>query len=244
MNRPPGRLAGRVALVTGAARGSGAAIARALATEGARVVIADVLVEQGNALAEELGDRSLFVHLDVTDQDGWQTAVSTAARELGPVSILVNNAGIITHGPIDKQSLESFRRVLDVNLVGSWLGIQAVTPGLRDAGGGVIVNISSATALIGHAGHAAYTASKWGLRGLTRTAALELAGDRIRVCSVHPGPVHTAMTAGASEDMLRDTTPMARFAEPAEVATMVLFVITAATYSTGCEFVMDGGMTA
>lgn len=238
-----GRLDERVAVVTGGARGIGAAVARLFAMEGAAVMVADVLDSEGAKLAAELGGAARYAHLDVSAEDGWQPVLAEAERELGPVSVLVNNAGILDWGTIEEQSLESFRRVIDVNLQGAWLGMRAAAPCLRRAGGGVIVNISSLAGLTGYAGIGAYVASKWALRGLTKTAALELAPDKIRVCSVHPGAVHTPMTADF-DDSFTAAQPLPRFGEPEEVARMVLFIAADATYSTGTEFVLDGGVTA
>ncbi|MEU0199579.1 MULTISPECIES: SDR family oxidoreductase [unclassified Streptomyces] len=238
-----GRLDEQVAIVTGGAGGIGTAVARALAAEGAAVVVADIRDAEGADLAARLGGRARFTHLDVTSEDDWQRALSETERDLGPVSVLANIAGIIDWGPMEEQSPESFRRVVDVNLTGAWLGMRATAPSLRRAGGGVIVNMSSLSGLMAYAGIGAYAASKWGLRGLTKSAALELAPDRIRVCSVHPGAIRTPMTAGF-DDAYTAGQPIPRFGEPDEVARMVLFIVTDATYSTGCEFVLDGGILA
>ncbi|MEU0895027.1 SDR family oxidoreductase [Streptomyces massasporeus] len=238
-----GRLSERVAIVTGGAGGIASAVARALAAEGASVVIADIRDAEGTDLAADLGGRSRFQHLDVTGEDDWQRAVADTERDLGPVSVLANMAGIMDWGTMEEQSPASFRRVVDVNLTGAWLGMRAVAPSLRRAGGGVIVNMSSLSGLTAYAGVGAYTASKWGLRGLTKAAALELAPDRVRVCSVHPGAIRTAMTAGFG-DAYTAGQPIPRFGEPEEVARMVLFIVTDATFSTGCEFIVDGGILA
>ncbi|MFJ8109032.1 SDR family NAD(P)-dependent oxidoreductase [Streptomyces sp. NPDC096132] len=238
-----GRLDERVAIVTGGARGIGAAVARALGAEGATVVVADILDAEGTALAAELDNRSRHLHLDVTDEHSWQKGLAETERELGPVSVLVNNAGVAGWGTMEEESLAQFRRVIDVNLQGPWLGMRTVAPSLRRAGGGVIVNISSLAGLTGYAGVGGYVASKWGLRGLTKTAALELAPDGIRVCSVHPGAIRTTMTAGF-DDSFVSAQPLPRFGEPEEVARTVLFVVTEATFSTGSEFVLDGGVLA
>ncbi|MFF9815329.1 glucose 1-dehydrogenase [Streptomyces sp. NPDC014006] len=238
-----GRLDERVAIVTGGARGIGAAVARLFAAEGATVVVADILDADGEKLAAELGGPSRYAHLDVSTEDGWRTVVEETERDLGPVSVLVNNAGILEWGTIEEQSLESFRRVIDVNLQGAWLGMRTVAPSLRRAGGGVIVNISSIAGITGYAGIGAYVAGKWGLRGLTKAAALEMAPAGIRVCSVHPGAVRTAMTADF-DDSFTAGQPLPRFGEPEEVARMVLFIAADATFSTGVEFVLDGGVTA
>lgn len=237
-----GKLDGKVAVVTGGARGIGASIARLFVAEGAAVVIADRLESEGKALAAELGDAARFASLDVADEAQWQAVMDLAARELGAVGILVNNAGIVEFGTIEEQSLQEFQHVLDVNLVGPWMGMHAAVPSLRRAGGGVVINVSSTAGLMGYSNLGAYVASKWGLRGLTKTAALELAPDGIRVCSIHPGPIRTPMTA-QFDDTMTAAQPIARFGEPEEVAKMALFVAADATYSTGCEFVVDGGAT-
>jgi 3alpha(or 20beta)-hydroxysteroid dehydrogenase len=234
------QLDGTAAIVTGGARGIGAAVVRTLVAQGTRVLITDVRDAEGEALAGELGERAAYQHLDVTDPADWESSVSVAEQRFGPVAVLVNNAGIVEFGTIGQQEIESFRRVLDVNLFGAWLGMRAVLPSLRRAGGGCVVNVSSTAGLIGYANLGAYVASKWGLRGLTKAAALELAPDGVRVCSVHPGPIRTPMTAGV-DDSAAAGQPIARFGEPDEVARMVRFVIAEATYSTGSEFVVDGG---
>lgn len=238
-----GRLGERVAIVTGGAGDIGSAVARALAAEGASVVIADIRDPEGTDLAAGLGGPARFVHLDVTSEDDWQRALADTERELGPVSVLANIAGIIDWGPMEEQSPASFRQVVDVNLTGAWLGMRAVAPSLRRAGGGVIVNMSSLSGLTAYAGVGAYAASKWGLRGLTKTAALELAPDGVRVCSVHPGAIRTRMTAGFG-DAYTAGQPIPRFGEPEEVARMVLFIVIDATFSTGSEFIVDGGILA
>ncbi|MEU3932482.1 SDR family oxidoreductase [Streptomyces sp. NPDC029044] len=238
-----GRLGERVAIVTGGAGDIGSAVARALAAEGAAVVIADVRDAEGTGLAADLGPPSRFVHLDVTSEDDWRRALADTERELGPVSVLANIAGIIDWGPMEEQSPESFRLVVDVNLTGAWLGMRAVAPSLRRAGGGVIVNMSSLAGLTAYAGVGAYAAGKWGLRGLTKVAALELAPDGVRVCSVHPGAIRTRMTAGFG-DAYTAGQPIPRFGEPDEVARMVLFIVMDATFSTGSEFIVDGGILA
>ncbi|NJP99141.1 glucose 1-dehydrogenase [Streptomyces zingiberis] len=238
-----GRLDGRTAIVTGGARGIGAAVARLFTAEGAAVLVADLLREEGEALAGELGAAARFHPLDITGEDDWSAAVAAAEEAFGPVSVLVNNAGIVEFATIEEQPPERFRRVVEVNLYGAWLGLRATLPSLRRAGGGAVVNVSSTAGLMGYANLAAYSASKWGLRGLTKAAALELAPDRVRVCSVHPGPIATPMTSGFEESTMTGSQPVPRFGQPEEVARMILFVAADATYSTGSEFVVDGGAT-
>ncbi len=233
-------LDGSVAIVTGGARGMGASHVRGLAARGAKVVVADVLDEEGSALADELGDSAVYVHLDVTDEAQWQAAVSQAEVRFGPVGVLVNNAGIVTWGTIEDMALADWKRVIDINLTGTWLGMHTVAPSMRRAGGGCIVNISSTAGLQGYGNLGAYVASKWGVRGLTKTAALELGAAGIRVNSIHPGPIRTPMTAGMWDTAGRGM-PISRIGEPEEVTAMLLFILEGATYSTGHEFIVDGG---
>jgi 3alpha(or 20beta)-hydroxysteroid dehydrogenase len=238
-----GSLAGQVAIVTGGARGIGAAVATACVAEGARVIVADVLDSEGKELADALGDAARYLHLDVADSESWRRAVAEAEEAFGPVSVLVNNAGVVEFASIEASSDATFRRVLDIDLVGAFFGMRETLPSMRRAGGGVVVNVSSTAGLTGYAGIAGYVAAKWGLRGLTKAAALEFAPDRIRVCSVHPGPIRTPMTASMGEEGVAGQ-PIERYGEPEEVARMVVFIAAEATFSTGSEFVVDGGATA
>lgn len=243
------RLEGRVVLVSGGARGIGAAIARAVVEEGGRVVVGDVLDEDGAKVVAELGEQwARFVHLDVTDGAQWRDAVATAESAFGPVGVLVNNAGIVRWGSVADLDPALWQEVLAVNLTGAFLGMQAAIPSLRRAGGGSIVNISSVAGLVAYAMEPAYVASKWGLRGLTKSAALELARDGIRVNSVHPGLIRTPMTELTDPTMIamRDQVvavqPIQRMGEPGEVARLVVFLAgDEASFSTGAEFVVDGG---
>ena len=236
-----GRLDGRVALVTGAVGGLGRAICRALYEDGAAVVAADILDEAGEELAKSLGERAFYQPLDVTDPGRWDAAVANAETRFAPLSILVNNAGLIGPGLIEDLDPLVWSHVLNVNLGGTVFGMKAALPSMRRAGGGAIVNISSTAGLAGYANRAAYVASKWGVRGITKTAALEFARDGIRVNSVHPGPIRTPLTAGYPAGMW-DCQPIPRFGEPEEVAKMVVFLAADATYSTGGEFLVDGGI--
>lgn len=233
-------LDGAVAIVTGAARGMGAEHVRGLVAAGARVMATDVLDDEGQALADGLGESVMYRHLDVADADAWETVVAQAEEAWGPVKVLVNNAGIVMFGPIDALSPADWQRTIDINLTGVFLGMRAVVPSMKRAGGGAIVNISSTAGLQGYANLGAYVASKWGVRGLTKTAAIELGPFDIRVNSIHPGPIRTPMTDGLDLSMLA-TQPIARIGEPDEVTAMLLFILQDATYSTGHEFVIDGG---
>ncbi|KUL35013.1 3-alpha-hydroxysteroid dehydrogenase [Streptomyces sp. NRRL F-4489] len=242
------RLDGKVAVITGAGRGQGAAEARLFAASGARVVLGDVREEEGRALAAELGDAARFVRHDVTDADGWRAVVGTAVDAFGRLDILVNNAALWRTAPVEEETEENFARLLRVNLIGPFLGIQAAVPELRRAGGGSIVNISSTAGLRGIPGHSAYGASKFGLRGLTKSAALDLAADRIRVNSVHPGMIDTPMIAevlGAGPaGRQAPRVPLRRVGQPEEVAELVRFLASdASAYITGAEFAVDGGLT-
>ncbi|AIY20132.2 20-beta-hydroxysteroid dehydrogenase FabG3 [Pimelobacter simplex] len=242
----PGRVADRVVIVTGGARGIGAACVRALVAEGARVVVADVLEAEASALVAALGERTAYVPLDVTSEEAWQHAVAAAEERFGPVSGLVNNAGIVHIDPIETLSEADYRRVIDVNQVGVFLGMKAVIGSMRRAGGGSIVNISSTGGLVAYSRILGYVASKWAVRGMTKTAAQELGPDGIRVNSVHPGIVASAMTASSdrSHEQVR-TQPLARAADPSEIGALVLFLISEeSSYSTGSEFVADGGFTS
>ena len=245
-----GKLDGKVAIISGGARGQGAAEARLFVAEGAKVVVGDVLEAEGRALAEELGDDCAFVRLDVTDEASWETAVAEALKRYGRLDVLVNNAGIVQMCPIETIRLQQYLDVVMVNQVGVLLGMRAVLPAMRDAGGGSIVNISSNSGLVGIAGVVAYSSSKWAVRGMTKTAAIEFGPLNIRVNSVHPGGIDTEMLRdpsleGIDKDAVYAQQPIARIGRPEEAARMVLFLASDdSSYSTGSEFVCDGGMTA
>jgi 3alpha(or 20beta)-hydroxysteroid dehydrogenase len=243
-------LEGKTALVTGAARGQGAAHARLFAARGARVVLTDVLEPEGKATAAEIGDAARFVRHDVTDPDGWEAAVAAAVADFGGLDILVNNAAICEFRTLEEETLDGFERLVRINLTGTFLGIKAVTPSLRRNGGGVIVNIASTMANVGTSLYAPYVASKWALRGLTRTAALELGRDGIRVNSIHPGVISTPLINEpiAGQPPIADfysPEPYAipRMGNPADITALLLYVTSAdASFVTGSEFVADGGL--
>lgn len=243
-------LSDKVILITGAARGLGEAFARAVVAQGGRVLISDILDEPGTALAAELGpENAHYVHLDVTDPASWDEAVATAEEVFGALHGLVNNAGISASGtPVAEESHETFQRIIDINLVAVHTGITAAVPALRRAGGGSIVNISSAAGLIGMALTGAYGAAKWGVRGLTKVAAVELGREKIRVNSVHPGMVLTPMTAPTGIDAADGAfpnNPFQRVGRPEELAGAVCYLLSdAASYTTGAELAVDGGWTA
>lgn len=219
----------------------GAAHARALVAEGAKVVMGDILDDEGAAVAAEIGESARYVHLDVTQADQWQAAVQTALTEFGTLNVLVNNAGIVAGAPLHKFDQAKWQKVIDVNLTGTFLGMQAVIEPMIAAGGGSIMNVSSIEGLRGAPWAHPYVASKWAVRGLAKSAALELAPHNIRVNSIHPGLIRTPMTANLPEDLV--TIPMGRPAEPEEVSTFVVFLASdESSYSTGSEFIMDGGL--
>lgn len=236
-----GRVDDKVALISGGARGMGAADARMLVAEGAKVVIGDILDAEGAALAEELGASARYVHLDVTSAEDWKAAVDTALEAFGKLNVLVNNAGIVQLAPLKTLDVERWQKVLDVNLTGPLLGTKAVIDPMVAAGGGSIINVSSIEGMRGAAWVHSYVASKWGLRGLTKSTALELAPEKIRVNSIHPGFIRTPMTKHLPDDMV--TAPMGRAGTPDEVAAFVVFLASdESSFSTGSEYVVDGGL--
>ncbi len=245
------RLDGKVALITGGARGMGEAHVRRFVAEGARVVFGDVLEEEGARVVADLGDAVRFVPMDVTRPEDWRTAVDTATNAFGDLGVLVNNAGILRYGLIEDMEPAEFTRILEVNLVGQWLGVKSVIAPMKAAGGGAIVNVSSTEGFIGASGLSAYSASKFGVRGLTKVAARELGAYGIRVNSIHPGAILTPMitdpdlvTAKAdSADAFLSALPLGRMGAIEEVPGLVVFLASdEAGYCTGAEFVVDGGM--
>lgn len=245
-----GRLEGKIALVTGAARGQGAAIARRFAAEGARVVLGDVLDEDGKVVADEIGEAARYVHHDVTDEASWDEAVRTATSTFGGLNVLINNAGILRWAPIHKHSLDDYMAVITVNQVGCFLGMKAAVPALRAAGGGSIVNTASTAGLAGIAGIVGYSASKFAIRGMTKTAAIELGRWAIRVNAVCPGGIDTPMAnpfEQPSDERQKAfaNVPISRIGTPEEIASLMVFLASdESSYCTGADFVIDGGSTA
>lgn len=241
-------LSNKVVLITGGARGLGAAAAQAVVDGGGKVVVSDVLEEEGAATAEKLGHAARFVRHDVTSESDWQAALDFAVGEFGKIDGLVNNAGISSGQFLEHESVEHFRQVVEINLVGVFIGIKTAIPLMRAGGGGSIVNISSAAGLTGLALTAGYGASKWGVRGLSKVGAVELAEAGIRVNSVHPGMTYTPMTAPVGIQVGEGKfpgTPMGRVGVPEEIAAAVVFLLSdAAAYMTGSELAVDGGWTA
>ncbi|MBL1078512.1 glucose 1-dehydrogenase [Nocardia sp. 2] len=244
-----GQLDGKVALVTGGARGMGAEHVRRFVAEGARVVFGDVLDDEGKALAAELGDTARYVHHDVTSESDWTAAVSATTEAFGRLDVLVNNAGILRFKRILDMSLDEWNLIQNINVTGAFLGIRAAAPAMTESGGGSIVNVSSVEGFVGAAGLSAYSASKFALRGLTKSAARELGHSGIRVNSVHPGGIATPMTAavagasGVDGNSFFSELPIPRWGQPVEVSEVALFLASdASSYCTGGEFVVDGGM--
>ncbi len=236
-----GKFDGRVGIVSGSARGQGAAMARMLVDEGASVVVSDIRDELGAAVADELGDRAMYVSLDVRDPIAWDAAVQTAVSRFGKLDMLVNNAGVNLSRSIDDTSIEDFRHLFEVNTLGCWLGMKSVHGTIRDAGGGSIVNIGSISIHTALADKSAYQASKCALAGVTKTAALEFGADNIRVNAVHPGGVASDMTSGMPDATFAGQ-PIPRIGRPSDVASAVLFFLCDdSPYCTGTEISVDGG---
>jgi 3alpha(or 20beta)-hydroxysteroid dehydrogenase len=246
-----GRLDGKVALVSGGARGMGEAHCRFLANEGASVAVCDVIDEEAEAVAAAIGEAAIALHLDVTSEADWATAVSATQQAFGKLDVLVNNAGITAIAPLEEMTLAQYRDVTEVNQTGVFLGMKAVIAPMKAAGGGSIINVSSIDGLVGMNLVMGYLASKWAVRGMTRGAAMELAPHRIRVNSVHPGFIHTRMgnpdgvpeARGFLDAWAREAIPIGRAGEPEDIAQLVVFLASdESSYSTGSEFVADGGL--
>jgi 3alpha(or 20beta)-hydroxysteroid dehydrogenase len=247
-----GRLDGKVALVTGAARGQGAAEARLFVAEGARVLLGDVLDDEGAAVATELGDAAVYRHLDVTSDDDWLAAVDDVRARWGALHVLVANAAVFTRAVrIADLTVDEYERVIGINQVGCFRAVHHCAPLIVESGGGAITIVSSVNGLQGSAGSAAYTSSKFAVRGLAKVAALELGRDHVRVNSVHPGAIDTFMISPDAfggrdpRPRLADSVPAGRVGTPEDVAELICWLSSdAASYCTGAEFVIDGGMTA
>jgi len=240
MGRVEGRVAGKVALISGGARNIGGASARLLVEEGAKVVIGDLLDEEGKTLADELGEAARYVHLDVTSEEDWARAVELTVAEFGRLDVLFNNAGIFNGGQLQRYKAEQLQQMLDVNLTGAFFGAKAAADALIAAGGGSIINTSSIEGLRGTPWAHGYVASKWGLTGLTKSLAMELAPHHIRVNSIHPGRISTPATDQMPENLI--PIPLGRPGQPEEVAAFVVFLASdESSFTTGSEFVVDGG---
>jgi len=238
-----GRLDGKTAIISGAAKGQGAAEARLFVSEGANVVLGDILDEAGEQLANQLGQRAAYVHLDVSDPQDWTLAVK-AAQAMGPVNVLINNAGIHWVRDLVEEQPEAVVRMFSVNALGCLLGIQAVCEPMSQAGGGSIVNISSVAGITGIYGHSSYGMSKWAVRGLTKVAALELGDRGIRVNSIHPGPIDTDMLPeqARSAPEFFSHLPLGRAGSPEEVANLALYLASDdSSFQSGGEYIIDGG---
>lgn len=243
------RLDGKVAIITGGARGMGASHVRRFVSEGAKVIFTDILVEEGQALAKELGQNALFLKHDVTNATDWDSIVAEAEVKFGPVDILVNNAGIAPNKPIEDTTEEEYRKVIDVNQLSVFLGMKAVFTSMKKAKTGSIVNVSSLAGLIAGRNQIAYVASKFAVRGMTKAAALEFGEYGVRVNSIHPGIIETPMTMNeetvAMLAEISKSIPLGRTAKPEEVTNLVLYLASdESSYSTGAEFVIDGGLLA
>ncbi|MFJ9317502.1 glucose 1-dehydrogenase [Pimelobacter simplex] len=244
-----GRLDSKVAIVTGGAMGQGEAIVRAYVAEGAKVVIADVAKEQGQALADELGAAAHFAHHDVSDEASWATLVEDANTRFGPVNVLANNAGILRFGDIERMPADEVELVWRVNQLGVFLGMQAVSRTMRKNGGGSIINASSVEGLAGMPSCTAYAATKWAIRGMTKCAAMELGPKGVRVNSVHPGMIDTPMTrvhgGDAAMEYGASKVPLRRVGVPDDIAPVYVFLASdESSYINGAEIAVDGGVTS
>jgi 3alpha(or 20beta)-hydroxysteroid dehydrogenase len=249
------RLADKVTLISGAARGMGKAEAILFAAEGSKVAICDIRDDEGKTLAESIGENAVYVPLDVTSETAWQEAIAATESAFGHVTTLINNAGIAESAPFYEMSLESYQRVTNVLQTGVFLGMKSVVPSMTAAGGGSIINISSIDGLMGMDNIISYVGAKWAVRGMTKAAAREVADRNIRVNSIHPGFIYTHLAVEEEEHLAathalldRHTAahaPMKRTGRPEEIAKLALFLASDdSSYSTGSEFVADGGFTS
>lgn len=241
-----GRLSGKVAIITGAASGMGASHAQAFVAEGARLLLTDINVDAGRALAEELGPNAIFHRLDVTSPAEWSAAIAGAEAAFGPVTVLVNNAGVADASRFEDVTEERYRQIIEINQLSIFHAFKAVVPSMRASGGGSIINISSVVGLVGAAVGFPYVATKFAVTGMTKAAAVEFAPMNIRVNSVHPGMINTPMLGAAQlPDAVLASVPMDRIGEPQDVTGIVVTLAAdESRYTTGASFVVDGGMTA
>ena len=245
-----GRLDGKVAFITGGARGQGLEAAKVFVREGARVVLGDLLDAEGKDAAGSIGDNAHYVHLDVTNEEDWRNAISEAEQRYGDIGVLLNSAGILKFGKIAEQLLADYMSVINVNQVGVFLGMRAVFESMKRSGGGSIINVSSVEGLRGSVGLAAYTASKFAVRGMTKVAAGEFGKYGVRVNSIHPGVIDTAMLRAQTGDIdlnavFKRGVPLRRTGTPQDVANLALFLASdESSYCSGAEFVVDGGATS
>ena len=247
------RLENKVALISGGARGMGAVEAKLFAEEGAKVIIGDMLEDEGRKVEAEIneaGGECVFVRLDVTNEASWQEAVATAVQRFGKLDILINNAGIFRTSPVEETSSTEWDQVMDINAKGVFLGVKAAIPAMREAGGGSIINLSSVAGLVGAAYSSAYSASKGAVRLFTKSTAIQYATDGVRCNSIHPGVIQTDMTKEAIADsqfkaQRLDPTPLARLGQPEDVAYGALYLASdESSFVTGAELVIDGGWIA
>ena len=246
-----GRLAGKVALITGGAQGIGEGIARVFAEHGAKVIIADIQIDRGQKVAEKLGQSAQFVQLDVCDEAGWQRTIAAVMEQHRCLDILVNNAGSGIAGPIEKTALADHRRIVDLNLDAVWLGIRSAVPAMSASGGGSIINISSIDGLVGVTNLSSYVATKFAVTGMTRSLAIELGNRNIRVNSIHPGIIETPLVGPAGSparkrlDQAIARQPIQRMGQPRDIGYAALFFASdESAYCTGASLVVDGGHIA
>lgn len=244
-----GRLDGKVVVITGGVGGQGSSHAQECIKEGAKVVVTDIDTTKGESLEKELGNNGKFIQHDVTKESDWQEVIQETESLFGPINVLINNAGIYLYKNIEDTSEEEFRKILDINLIGQFLGMKTVLPSMKKTKNGSIINISSIEGLRVPAGSSAYVSSKFGVRGITKSAAIEFAEYGIRVNSVHPGAIQTQALEGddvkAAVEAFTQTIPFKRNAKPEEVSKLILFLASdEASYSSGSEFVLDGGLSA